>query len=150
HVHGVEVARLDDAVGVDVDKVQAGRRSPVSEQPRLHVGQLQRLAEKGIVKQIDLADGEVVGRPPVGVDELQLGPGHRHHIRVGLAWWRLRTTRPGTSWSAGCSAWSCSMPTSTRTARAVAATPTSRLPTPGSIRSGASSRPPSATSSSAY
>ena len=39
-VDGVEVALLDDAVGVGVDEVQPGCRSPMPEEPRLDVLEL--------------------------------------------------------------------------------------------------------------
>jgi hypothetical protein len=39
----------------------------MAEKPRLDVLPLQRLAEKRIVEEVDLADGEIVRRPPVGV-----------------------------------------------------------------------------------
>ena len=60
------------AVEVGVDEVQARRRAPVAEQARLDVLGLQRLAEQRIVEQIDLADGEIVGRAPVAVYEFEL------------------------------------------------------------------------------
>jgi len=55
-----------------VDEVQAGRGAKVSQQSRLDVLDLQRLAEKRIGIEINLADGKVVGGAPVGVDLAQL------------------------------------------------------------------------------
>jgi hypothetical protein len=40
----------------------------VPEEPRLDVLGTQRLPEQRIVLEIDLADGQVVGRPPVRVE----------------------------------------------------------------------------------
>ena len=68
HVHRVEVAGRDDPVQVRVDEVQAGGGAPVAEQPRLDVLGPQRLAQQRVVEQVDLADRQVVGGPPVGVD----------------------------------------------------------------------------------
>jgi hypothetical protein len=68
----VEVARTDRAVHVRVDEVQPGRRPPVPEQPRLDVLDAQRLAQQRVRKQIDLADREIVGGAPVGVDQFQI------------------------------------------------------------------------------
>ena len=56
-VDRVEIAGLDDPVQVRVDEVQAGRRAPVAEQAGLDMVAAQRLAEQGIVEQVDLADG---------------------------------------------------------------------------------------------
>ena len=66
-VDHVQIVLLDDAVEVDVDEVQPGRGAPVAQQPRLDVLAAQRLLQQRIVVEIDLADGQVVGRPPVGV-----------------------------------------------------------------------------------
>ncbi len=66
-VDRVEIVLLDRAVQVDVEKVQSRRGAPVAQQPRLDVFVPQRLFQQRIVVQIDLADRQVVGRPPVGV-----------------------------------------------------------------------------------
>ena len=50
------------------------------EQPRLDVFARQRLAQQRIVEQVDLADRQVVGRPPPPVD---LGEGFVGDIRGG-------------------------------------------------------------------
>ena len=71
-VDHVEVVFLDDPVQVDVEKVQARRRPPVAEQAGFDVRALERLLQEWIVVQIDLADREVVGGPPVGVHLAQL------------------------------------------------------------------------------
>ena len=57
---------------MDVDEVQPGRGAPVAEQARLDVLERERLAQQRVVEQVDLADRQVVGRPPVGVQALQL------------------------------------------------------------------------------
>ena len=58
---------FDDAIEVRVDEVQPGRRAPVPQQPRLYIVQRQRPLQQRIVFEIDLADGEIIGRAPVGV-----------------------------------------------------------------------------------
>ena len=73
----VEVARDDHAVQVRVEEVEPGRRAPVAEQPRLDVLERQRLAQQRVVEQVDLADREVVGGAPPGVDAPQLVVGER-------------------------------------------------------------------------
>ena len=47
-------------------------RAPVAEQPWLHMLRLQRFTQQGIVHQVDLTDRQIVGRPPVAVDQTQL------------------------------------------------------------------------------
>ena len=69
HVDHVEVKLFDQAIEVCVDEVEAGRRAPMAEEPRLDVLLLERLAQQRVVEQIDLADGQIVGGAPVGVDE---------------------------------------------------------------------------------
>ena len=73
-VHHVQVARDDRPVQVGVDEVEARRRAPVAEQPRLDVLGKQRLAQQRVVHQVDLSHREVVRRTPPGVDAPQLGP----------------------------------------------------------------------------
>ncbi len=71
-VHHVEVALANDAVPVDVEKIETGSSAPVAEQARLHVVERERALEQRIVFEIDLSDGEVVGGAPVGVHFCQL------------------------------------------------------------------------------
>ena len=71
-VDRVELTLLDDAVGVRVDEVEAGRRAPVAEQARLDVLELQGTLQERVVEQVDLAGRQEVRRAPVGVDEAQL------------------------------------------------------------------------------
>ena len=71
-VERVQVELPDHAIEVHVHEVETRRRAPVSEQPRLHVAELERLPEQRVVEQIDLADGHVVRGSPVGVHERQL------------------------------------------------------------------------------
>jgi hypothetical protein len=67
-VDHVDAAGGDDPVEVRVEQVQAGRGTPVPEQPPLDVLRAQRFAQQRVVQQVDLADRQVVGRAPVGVD----------------------------------------------------------------------------------
>ena len=69
---GIDVVGADQPVDVRVQQVQSGSRPPVPEQAGLHVLGRQRLAQQGIGEQVDLADGEVVGRPPPGIDASEL------------------------------------------------------------------------------
>ena len=66
-VDHVQPALADRAVPVHIEKIQARRRAPVAQQPRLHVVERQRPLQQRIVFQINLAHGKIVGRPPVGV-----------------------------------------------------------------------------------
>src|SRR5208337_842831 len=71
-VEHIQVILLDDPVQVHVNEVLARRRAPVSDHQRLHVRQLQRLSKQGVVVEIDLADGQVISGPPVGIDLAEL------------------------------------------------------------------------------
>ena len=71
-VDHVEVMLLDDPVQMRVDEVLARSRAPVPQQQLFHVRQLQRLPKQGVVAEIDLADGQVIGGPPVGIDLAEL------------------------------------------------------------------------------
>ncbi len=71
-VDRVEVSLPDRAVQVDVDQVEARNGSEVAEEPRLDVLARERLTQERVVEQVDLADGQVVRRSPVRVDEPQL------------------------------------------------------------------------------
>jgi hypothetical protein len=63
HVH---VARVDDAIEMNVEEVEPRRRPPMPEEPGLGVIEPERLAEQRIVEQIDLPDRQIVGgAPPV-------------------------------------------------------------------------------------
>src|SRR5438034_5526446 len=73
------VALDDEPIQMDVDEAEPGRRPPVPEQAWLDVLRPERLAQERIVLQVDLADGQVVGRTPVRVDVLQV-----HHCLVLL------------------------------------------------------------------
>src|SRR6516162_3520978 len=67
-VDHVEIVLLDHSVEVNVDEIQARRCSPMAEKPGLDVVLCERLFEQRIVIQIDLADREVVGGPPVRIN----------------------------------------------------------------------------------
>ena len=83
HVDHVEIVLADDAVEVHVDEVLAGRRAPVTQQARLDVGCLQRLAQQRVGVEIDLADRQVIGRAPVRVHASQhLGRQGTVHCRL--------------------------------------------------------------------
>ncbi len=68
-VDHIEIELFDQPVEMRVDEVKARRRAPVAKQARLDMLLLQRSFEQRIVEEIDLPDGEVIGRPPVGVDQ---------------------------------------------------------------------------------
>lgn len=54
-----------------INEVLPGRGAPVTQKAGLDVAGLERLCEERVIKQIDLADREVVGGTPVGVDFAQ-------------------------------------------------------------------------------
>src|SRR5580658_4152131 len=71
-VDHVEGAFVDQPVEMGVDEIQAGRRSPMSEQARLDVVGSQRPFEQRIVLEIYLANGKIVRGTPVGIHSLDL------------------------------------------------------------------------------
>ena len=66
-----EVIFLDDPVQMDVDEILPGRRAPVSQQHVLDVRERQRPLQQRIVVEINLADRQIIGRAPVGVNFLE-------------------------------------------------------------------------------
>jgi hypothetical protein len=60
-------ARQDGGVEVHVDKILARSRAPVPDHQRLHVRQLQRPFQQRIIVEVELADRQIVGGPPVRV-----------------------------------------------------------------------------------
>src|SRR4029453_9917889 len=55
-----------------IDEIQPRSGPPMTEQTGFNVFLLQRFFEQGIVVQVDLPHREVIRRPPVGVDLVQL------------------------------------------------------------------------------
>ena len=87
-VDHVQVIALDDPIEVHAEHVQARRRAPVAEQPRLDVLPLERLLQQRVVEQVDLPDRQVVGGPPVGVELAELVRRERRLLALGIARWR--------------------------------------------------------------
>ena len=67
-----KITRVDRPVQVRVDEVETRRRPEMAEEARLDVLGLERPFQQGVVEQVDLPDRQVVGRPPVGVDQREL------------------------------------------------------------------------------
>jgi hypothetical protein len=57
---------------VRIEKIQPRGRPEVAEEPRLYVLWPEWLAQERVVEQVDLPDGQVVRRPPVAIDQLEL------------------------------------------------------------------------------
>ena len=66
-VEHVQVVLRDDPVEVHVNEVLPRRRSPMADHERFHIRERQWPFQQRIVIQIDLADRQVVRRPPVRV-----------------------------------------------------------------------------------
>jgi len=83
----VDVALPDQPVEVGPEQVQPRRGAPVAQQPGFDVLLLERTAQQRVVQEVDLPDGQVVRRPPPGVEELDLlvrqGRGVRRGGRMG-------------------------------------------------------------------
>jgi hypothetical protein len=70
----IQVIFFDNSIEMDVDKVLARRGSPVAQKAGLHMREVERLPEQGVVEQVNLAHRQVIGRAPVGIDPAeQLG-----------------------------------------------------------------------------
>ena len=81
-VHRWLLTRLDHAVQVGVQEVEARRCAPVANQARLHMVARKRLPQQRVVEQVDLADAEVVGRSPPLVDLRDFGVAHAFDRRL--------------------------------------------------------------------
>ena len=71
HEDHIEVVALDDAIQVRPDERQRGARAPMPEQPMLDMLDVERLAQQGVVPQIDHADAKIVAGAPPCVDAPQ-------------------------------------------------------------------------------
>ena len=71
-VDRVQVVLVDQPVEVDVGERLAGVGAPVAQHARLDVLDLQRLAEQGVVLEVEHPQAQVEAGPPVGVDLFQL------------------------------------------------------------------------------
>ncbi len=72
HIDDVEIACADGAIKMGIDEIESGRGTPMSEQPRLDVFRSQRLAQQGVVEQVDLPHRQIVGGTPVPVKQFQI------------------------------------------------------------------------------
>ena len=66
-VDHIQIALLNDPIEMNVDEIQSWRRAPMSKEPRLDMLALERFFEQWIVVQINLADRQIVCRPPIRV-----------------------------------------------------------------------------------
>ena len=78
----VDVSLADQPVEVGPDEVETGRCPPVAEQSWLDVLALERTLEERVVEQVDLADGEVVGRTEPEVEGVDLVMEERDFVLV--------------------------------------------------------------------
>src|SRR6266852_2306527 len=81
---------------MSVDEIQAGSSAKMSKQSWLDVVNLQRLAQKRIGVEINLADGKIVGRAPIGINLAQL---FRREGLTGNGLLREEYRRGGRHWS---------------------------------------------------
>lgn len=71
HIKDAEIVGPNRAVQMRVDEIKSGRGAPVAEQPRLDMVACQRLAQQGVVEQIDLSDRQIIGGAPVAIDQVE-------------------------------------------------------------------------------
>ena len=74
-VDHVQVVLVDDPVQVCIDEVLTGDGAPVADDLFLDMSRLEGLLQQGVVQKVQLAGGQIVGSPPVGVQLFQLGRG---------------------------------------------------------------------------
>src|SRR5579862_2536681 len=67
-VDHVQIVFFDEPIEVRVDEIESGRSAKVSQQSRLDVLDLKRLAQKRVGVQINLSHGKVICRTPVGIN----------------------------------------------------------------------------------
>src|SRR5499427_9024801 len=81
NVDHVEVVLLDHPVQVNVDEIETWCGSPMAQEPRLDVILCEGLLEQRVVVEMDLADRQVVGGPPVRIHQCPLFVGQHvcHH-----------------------------------------------------------------------
>src|SRR6185437_11826817 len=63
----VQVVELDQAIEMDVEEIQSRCGAPMTQQARFEMVQPKRNLEQRIVLQINLANGQIVCRSPIGV-----------------------------------------------------------------------------------
>ena len=73
----VQIIALDDPVEVRIDEVLPGAGTPVTHHGLLDVALDERALQQGVIQQIELAGGQIVGSTPIGVKlpELLLAQG---------------------------------------------------------------------------
>ena len=71
----VQVVLVDDPVQVCIDEVLTGDGAPVADNFFLDMSRLKGLLQQGVVQKVQLAGGQIVGSPPVGIQLFQLGRG---------------------------------------------------------------------------
>ncbi len=72
-VDHVQVILVDDPVQVCIDEVLTRDGAPVTNDLFLDLCRFERLFQQGVVQKVQLAGGQVVRGPPVGVNFFQLG-----------------------------------------------------------------------------
>ena len=67
----VEIEFVDQPIAMRINEIQAGRGAPMTQQARFDMTELQGFAQQRIIEQINLADGKIIGRAPIGIEVLQ-------------------------------------------------------------------------------
>ena len=67
----IQVELFDEPIEMNINKIQAGRRAPVSEQARFDLVDFKGLAQKRVLEKLYLPDGKVVCRAPVRMHRAQ-------------------------------------------------------------------------------
>jgi hypothetical protein len=70
-IHHVQIIFLDQAIQVNIEKVEARRCTPMAQEAWLDMLEFKRLLQQRVVLKVDLSHREVVGGSPIGVHLLQ-------------------------------------------------------------------------------
>ena len=78
----IQVIFDDGPVEMGINEVLARAGAPMPHDGALQMFLLQRLPQQGIVQQIELAGGQIVGGTPIGVNGLDLFPGQGSFLDI--------------------------------------------------------------------
>ena len=66
-IDNVRIMFFDEAIQMDVNEVLSRRGSPVAKQPRLDLLRFEWFSKQRILKEVDLADAQIVRCTPVAI-----------------------------------------------------------------------------------
>jgi len=67
-VDHIQAVFLDDPVEMNVDEIEPGSRTPMTQKPGFDMLNFQRFTKQWIPQEVDLSDGKIIGGTPVGIN----------------------------------------------------------------------------------